>query len=208
MVATPSPQHSPRQVRDPRELRALAHPLRMAIVEQLSVHGPATATELSELLDESPANCSWHLRKLAEHGFVEEAEGGKGRQRPWQMATIGFSSGPEGMGPDEARAQAALIESWLDRQYDRHQAANRSAVYEDDGEWTKEAVWSSDSVLWLTTDEFAMLRADIEELLQRHRERLTEPATRPKSSRLVELVVFTTPIEIPGQDRRTPMEEH
>ena len=79
-----------RRLSDPRELTALAHPVRMAIIELLTISGPLTATELADRLDESPANCSWHLRKLAQHGFVEEAEGGKGRQRPWQVPGLGF----------------------------------------------------------------------------------------------------------------------
>ncbi|ONI91704.1 hypothetical protein ALI22I_07475 [Saccharothrix sp. ALI-22-I] len=33
----------------------------------------------------TPANCSFHLRLLARHGFVEEAEGGVGRQRLWRL---------------------------------------------------------------------------------------------------------------------------
>ena len=63
----------PRRLRDPRALTAVAHPVRMGILELLSVEGAMTATELADRLDESPANCSWHLRKLAEHDFIEEA---------------------------------------------------------------------------------------------------------------------------------------
>ncbi|MEO6512975.1 MAG: helix-turn-helix domain-containing protein, partial [Nocardioides sp.] len=82
------PQTPHRRLNDVRELKALAHPVRMGIIEHLSVSGPLTATELADRMDETPANCSWHLRKLAEHGFVEEAEGGtagQGRKRPWQV---------------------------------------------------------------------------------------------------------------------------
>ena len=60
-------------------------------MELLTVSGPLTATELADRLDETPANCSWHLRKLAEHDFVEEAGGGIGRQRPWQVRTVGLA---------------------------------------------------------------------------------------------------------------------
>src|SRR4051794_21654441 len=81
-VTDPNMPH--RRLHDARELMALAHPVRMGIIEHLSVSGPLTATELADRLDESPANCSWHLRKLAEHGFVEEAGGGIGRKRPWR----------------------------------------------------------------------------------------------------------------------------
>ena len=40
-------------------------------------------------MGESPSNCSFHLRQLAKYGFVEEAEGGAGRRRPWRVKTIG-----------------------------------------------------------------------------------------------------------------------
>ena len=53
--------------------------------------GALTATQLADRLDETPANCSWHLRKLAEHAFVEEAGGGIGRQRPWQVRSVGLA---------------------------------------------------------------------------------------------------------------------
>ncbi len=79
-------------------------------MELLTVSGPLTATELADRLDETPANCSWHLRKLAEHHFVEEAGGGIGRQRPWQVRSIGLAwdesdASPE-PGPRRARARA------------------------------------------------------------------------------------------------------
>src|SRR3954465_2595175 len=94
-----------RRLSDPRELQALAHPVRMAIIEQLSISGPLTATELADRLDETPANCSWHLRKLAKFGFVEEAEGGTGRQRPWQVPGIGLAGSGGGTGaPEGGRA--------------------------------------------------------------------------------------------------------
>ena len=75
-----------------------------------------TATELADQLDETPANCSWHLRKLAEHDFIEEAAGGTGRQRPWQMRHIGMSSAEDDdVGRDELRAGQALSRMLLER---------------------------------------------------------------------------------------------
>src|SRR5215831_7968530 len=63
------------EVRDPRMMRALAHPLRVALIEAIGQAdtGTLTATEASDLLGESPANCAFHLRTLAKYGFVEEA---------------------------------------------------------------------------------------------------------------------------------------
>ena len=80
----------------------------MGIIEHLTVSGPLTATQLADRLDESPANCSWHLRKLAEHGFVEEAGGGTGRQRPWRVPGIGFTWDDPDASPEQRRAAEAL----------------------------------------------------------------------------------------------------
>ena len=78
-----------RELTDPRTMRALAHPVRLALLEALAHHGPLTATEAAEHVGESPSNCSFHLRQLAKYGFVEEAEGGAGRRRPWRAVSIG-----------------------------------------------------------------------------------------------------------------------
>src|SRR4051794_34065627 len=93
-----------RRLSDPRELQALAHPVRLGIMELLTVAGPLTATELADRLDETPANCSWHLRKLAEHAFVEEAGGGIGRQRPWRGGPGRLARGEGGATPREVPA--------------------------------------------------------------------------------------------------------
>ena len=66
-------------------MRALAHPVRLALLEALTDAGQLTATEAGERVGESPANTSFHLRQLAKYGFVEEAEGGTGRRRPWKL---------------------------------------------------------------------------------------------------------------------------
>ncbi|MCX4551235.1 winged helix-turn-helix domain-containing protein [Streptomyces sp. NBC_01387] len=70
---------------DTRSLRALAHPLRVRIMESLRRDGPATSTRLAEEFGESTGTVSWHLRNLAEHHFiVEETERGTKRERWWR----------------------------------------------------------------------------------------------------------------------------
>src|SRR3954469_4042951 len=64
-----------RRVRDVELMRALAHPLRSAVLSYLMSVGPRTASECAEAVDSSPSNCSWHLRQLAQWGLVERAEG-------------------------------------------------------------------------------------------------------------------------------------
>src|ERR1700736_5177120 len=81
------------QLTDPRALRAVAHPVRLQLVGLLRREGPLTATQAAERLRQSPASCSFHLRQLAKHGLVEEAGGGRGRERPWR-ATAMFTSWP------------------------------------------------------------------------------------------------------------------
>ena len=84
------PFEEPRELTDPRAMRAMAHPVRLSLLEALNHHGQLTATEAAEHVGESPSNCSFHLRQLAKYGFVEEAEGGTGRQRPWRVVHVGM----------------------------------------------------------------------------------------------------------------------
>ena len=67
---------------DPRALRALAHPARLAILDHLGAEETATATECGAAVGVSASAASYHLRALARFGLVEEAEGGRGRERP------------------------------------------------------------------------------------------------------------------------------
>ena len=71
-------------------LRALAHPARLAILDFLGNHGPATATECARAAKVSPAACSYHMRLLAKYGLVEDAGGGNGRDRPWKARGWSF----------------------------------------------------------------------------------------------------------------------
>ena len=81
-------------IRDPRALRALAHPVRLEILERLGLDGPATATKIGAAVGVSPSAASYHLRALARFGLVTDAGGGTGRNRPWQAAGTGFMFEP------------------------------------------------------------------------------------------------------------------
>lgn len=75
----------PREITDPAAFRALAHPLRQRILRELAEKGPATSTGLGAVLGENTGATSYHLRQLAEHGFIEEApELAKGKERWWR----------------------------------------------------------------------------------------------------------------------------
>jgi DNA-binding transcriptional ArsR family regulator len=74
------------QISDPRAIRALAHPLRLDLLELLVAGGPATAAHCGRILGASQASCSFHLRQLARYGLVEDAGPGHDRrERRWQV---------------------------------------------------------------------------------------------------------------------------
>ncbi|MEE1928299.1 helix-turn-helix domain-containing protein [Streptomyces sp. TRM 70351] len=70
--------------RDAAALKALTHPLRIRLLGLLREGGPATASELAAATGESSASTSYHLRVLARHAFVDEAEHRDGRERRWR----------------------------------------------------------------------------------------------------------------------------
>lgn len=66
-------------------LRALSHPVRLRMLTLLRGDGPATATTLAQRLDLNTGATSYHLRQLAQHGFIEEDIGrGNARDRWWR----------------------------------------------------------------------------------------------------------------------------
>ena len=159
--------------------------------------GPLTATELADRLDETPANCSWHLRKLAEHEFVEEAGGGIGRQRPWRVRSVGLAWDDADATPGELRAGRALEEMLLQRQGARFQQARSQLIDDGEREWA-EAASSTQHASWLTVDELDELNLEVRAVLERYSDRLTDPAKRPAGSRLCELVAWGAPLLLRG----------
>lgn len=184
---------SPRPIRDPAALRALAHQVRLKILEALAVHGPATATELADRVDESPANCSWHLRQLARYGFIEETGGGTGRQRPWRIVP-GGNTWADRDEPDDrelARAGDATTEVLLDWEYAalrRWLAGRRTAP----AAW-RDAAFLGQTIAFLTPEELTGLGEELRAILLRHQDRLADPTLRPPGARPVRLVAWSTP---------------
>src|SRR4051812_32762852 len=96
-------------------LRALGHTTRLRILAHLQLVGDATATECAAEVGESAASCSYHLRTLAKHGFVEEVPSADGRERRWRrlVTSIDFDAGAdsdEEFQAASALARAALLE--------------------------------------------------------------------------------------------------
>ncbi|MEU4384295.1 helix-turn-helix domain-containing protein [Promicromonospora sp. NPDC023805] len=94
----------------PAALRALAHPLRIRILDLLPIRGPLTASKLGEIVGESSGSTSYHLRQLAKHGLVREVEGkGTARERWWERTPGGFSISSAGKDSPAGRQTAEAV---------------------------------------------------------------------------------------------------
>jgi DNA-binding transcriptional ArsR family regulator len=185
-----------RTLTDSQTLRALTHPVRIALIESLLLNGAMTATEVGERIGESPTTCSFHLRQLAKYGFVEEAGGGKGRARPWQLTSIGMQFGTVHDDPEAERAAGALVRMLRERQFARYQTWLQTN-HTFPREW-RDAAGSSESIIYLTASELDDLNQEVLALLlPRFRERLTDPARRPPDAVPVEILMLAYPISMP-----------
>jgi DNA-binding transcriptional ArsR family regulator len=187
------PEYRTEEVRDPRALRAMAHPLRLRLMEQLSIGGPATATELAERVGESPANCSWHLRQLARYGYVEEAGGGTGRRRPWRLALLGRRWGFADESPELAKAGDEVADVLYEHEFARMRAALKNRANEP-ARW-RDASFVTQSFGWFTAEELAELHRDVNALLIQRMERIQDPAARPPGARPIRLFAWGIPAE-------------
>jgi DNA-binding transcriptional ArsR family regulator len=180
---------------DPRALRALAHPTRLKLVGLLRKHGPLTATQAGVLLDEVPASASFHLRQLAKYGLVEEAPGGRGRERPWQ-ATARFTSwSGVGAGPEMEAADQVLSSLVADR-YREQFVGWLTERSQQPLEWQKAASYG-DLAVYVTAEELERVGEQMRAVLDPFLARLDDPAARPEDSRLVTVIQLAFPTDAP-----------
>ncbi|MFF8812912.1 helix-turn-helix domain-containing protein [Streptomyces pactum] len=175
------------QERDPRErvldperdteaMKALTHPLRIRLLALLRQHGSATASELAVRTAESSASTSYHLRVLAKHGFVAEAEHRDGRERRWRAVHEVTSWDNRAMGA--APAGRAFLDAVRRRQIEHFERA--LVEHEEDlaagrlGEEWFEASAITDLLVRLTPESLTeLLRTvsrTVEELTARDRD--------------------------------------
>jgi predicted transcriptional regulator len=180
----------PLTLTEAKAMRALAHPLRMAMLELFAARKTLTATQASEALGESPANCAFHLRTLAKYGFVREAGGGRGRERPWTLVNRTVTLTTKQPDPQAALAAGELGRLWLERWIERARRVY-GARNEVPG-WDEASGWSNTHV-FLTPDETIRLGREMRRMLKRYEDRLTDPALRPEGAVPVEWTIFTSP---------------
>lgn len=187
---TASDPHLPdtRRVQDPLDLAALAHPLRLAILEQLALHGTMTASDLAAALNQNASNCSWHLRRLARRDFVRQSAGGAGRRRPWEATSEKIAVLNDGSWEDLPSASERLTRMWLDNGLRAFYRA-RDALSSLDSGWPA-TVAVHQALAWVTSEELRAISVQFDALLEPYRARHAEAS--PREDRRACAVVFWT----------------
>ncbi len=177
-------------ITDPKALRALAHPLRWQLLEFLTREGSATATQCAQETGESVASCSYHLNMLAKYDYVVQAEGGKGREKPWRLARQTTRWTDVGLDTEGAVAAHAATAAFLD--YTLNQLRERHvALPGEPTEW-RDVLGMDNTTDYLTPDEVTEFRNEFRKLLDRYSGRRDNPEARPDGSRPVNLFLSTT----------------
>jgi predicted ArsR family transcriptional regulator len=177
------PTKGRKTISDPKELRALAHPLRMRLLGLINQEGTLTATQCAAAVGESVANCSYHLNMLAKYDYIEQAEGGQGREKPWRVVHEGHSWSNVSSDPEVAQAADAASNAFLEVALDKIRERYRTGNLEPD-EW-RDAIGFGDSSEFLTADELLAMRQEIDEIMRRYKERRDDPSLRPEGARPV-----------------------
>ncbi|MCX4646033.1 MULTISPECIES: transcriptional regulator [unclassified Streptomyces] len=161
-----------RRITDLGTLKALAHPLRSQLYRALVVARTATASQLAERVDGAVSLVSYHLRKLADAGLIEEAPGAQrdGRERWWQPASDGVSIHEADFGdaPEKAAAHRAATRLFYEQ---------RSELYrrylDERSTWAPEwraASSDSEALMPLTAAELTELTGELLAVIRKYDE--------------------------------------
>jgi DNA-binding transcriptional ArsR family regulator len=190
------------EVTDPHRLRALAHPLRLALLRLIREHRPVTGARLAELTGESTASVSYHLSVLHRHGFIEPdpAPGPTRRHKPWRTTyeSLRVISEHHDVPPSET-VEGAILSPLLSetrRVQDEyfHGTSGLSGHWQDVGTFEL-------TDLVLTEPEFDRLTDEMHEVLTRYRSSAEPGEERARFS--VSFIAIPTAAPA-ATDRTTP----
>jgi DNA-binding transcriptional ArsR family regulator len=188
---------------DATSLKALAHPLRVDLLERLRRLGPATATQLAAEMGETSGATSYHLRQLARHGFVEEDEDrGTRRERWWRPVATGISIHGFRFKQEAETRDAA---DFLMREIAQRRFRRVEQWYARSDEWSEE--WrdtseDSDYRVRVTLEQFKELTAEMDALVNRYQPALGTAAREGTSVVEVQFAAFPDP-----QQKDTPRQK-
>jgi DNA-binding transcriptional ArsR family regulator len=178
------------RLRGPRDIRALAHPARMAIIDALGTGDELTATECAALTGLSPSATAYHLKMLERYDFAEPAPArSDGRERPWRATDhqTGFELDPAT--PAGAAAAAAVVLAFIDssREVAKEFIATEA---EEPKEWQEVAALANADV-WLTVEETRAVNAALAAVVAPYRNRAL--GNRPDGTRRVRITNLVFP---------------
>ncbi|GEN80727.1 ArsR/SmtB family transcription factor [Actinotalea fermentans] len=183
-------------ITDPSRIRALAHPLRLELLDFLGDVGEATATQCAEHTGETVANCSFHLRTLAKAGFIEPAPS-RGREKPWRPVTRSRTLDVDPADPTSFIAMSELVGLVVTREADR--VRSFMATHPDRPDEWRDTVSVTTSTFWATADEMRELVEAVTHLTDRFAGRTADPSLRPEGARLGRLFATVNPDSFPDE---------
>jgi DNA-binding transcriptional ArsR family regulator len=179
------------EISDPKAIRALAHPVRLDLLEVLTAIGPATAARCGRVLGLPQANCSFHLRQLAKYGFVEDAGSGEDkRERQWRVPDPRLRfTGPASRGAMTRELQQILL------QRSGKAIADYSARSDTEPEDWRDAALIYSGVAVMTAQEAAHVKAQWRALLEPYTARAAGSGLHLKpGERYVRYLMAGTPL--------------
>lgn len=182
-----TPEDAPlRRFENPRSIRALAHPARLAIIDALAAGDELTATQCAELTGLSPSATAYHLKLLERYGLAETASPTSDRrERPWRAVGGHIRADLDTSTPARASATAAVAAAYMDTTR-AIGVEFAQAGHDEPEEWRDAALDNAD--LWLTAEEFHQVAEDLAAVIAPYRRR-----TRPAGSRLVRVMNVVVP---------------
>ena len=182
-----------RVVNDPLALRALAHPLRLKLHALVGREGAITAADAARQLGVSQALASHHLRQLAKYGFVEPADAGDNRERPWRVT----ATSQEFDAADSAEGQESIemLERFLLDSTATQFADWQQRRGDEDPRWAQHT-GISDNLVYLTLDEMAELHRAWDALITPlvRRRPLGDTDKRPAGAVPVDVTLIVAPL--------------
>jgi len=181
----------PYRFEDPRSIRALAHPARLAIIDALATGEELTATQCAELTGLSPSATAYHLKLLERYGLAETAPPRPDRrERPWRATGRQIQTDLDISTPAGASAAAAVVAAHTDMT--RAIAVEFTAAGHAEPEEWRDAAALNNTDLWLTVEESQRVGKELKAVLEPYRRR-SRPEGRPVGSRRVRVMNVVVP---------------
>ena len=164
-----SPEHAAvHRFQNPRSIRALAHPARLAIIDALATGDELTATQCAELTGLSPSATAYHLKLLERYGFAETAPPRPDRrERPWRAPERRIQVDLDTSTPAGASAAAAVAAAYFDTT--RAIAVEFTEGSPAEPEQWRDAAALTNVDLWLTAEEFQRVAEELAAVLEPYR---------------------------------------